>query len=46
MPDVVADVLVDGLRLQVFPILEEGVDVGGTAEFERMLIQFATGEED
>ena len=46
MPDLIADVLAEGLPVQVFPILEKWFDIGGTAEFERMLIQFATGEED
>lgn len=46
MPDLIADVLAEGLPVHVFPILEKWFDIGGTAEFERMLIQFATGEED
>lgn len=46
MPDLIAQVLAEGLPVHVFPVLEKWFDIGGTAEFERMLIQFATGEED
>jgi NDP-sugar pyrophosphorylase family protein len=46
IPDLIADVLADGLPVHVFPILEEWYDIGGTTEFERVLVQFATGEED
>lgn len=46
MPDLIADVLAEGLPVHVFPILEKWFDIGGTAEFEKVLIQFATGEED
>lgn len=46
IPDLIADVLAEGLPVHVFPILEEWYDIGGTTEFERVLVQFATGEED
>ncbi len=46
IPDLVADVLAEGLPVHVFPILEEWYDIGGTTEFERVLVQFATGEDD
>jgi dTDP-glucose pyrophosphorylase/CBS domain-containing protein len=46
IPDLIADVVADGLPVHVFPILEEWYDIGGTTEFERVLVQFATGEED
>ena len=46
MPDLLADVLAEGQPVQVFPILEEWYDIGGTTEFERVLVNFATGEED
>ena len=46
MPDLIARVLADGLPVQVFPILEKWFDIGGTAEFERVLVQFALGEEE
>ena len=46
IPDLIADVLADGLPVHVFPILEEWYDIGGTTEFERVLVKFATGEED
>ncbi len=46
MPDLIATVLAEGLPVHVFPILEEWYDIGGSAEFERVLVQFATREED
>lgn len=45
MPDLIADVLADGASVNVFPIYEKWFDIGSPAEFERILIQFATGEE-
>jgi dTDP-glucose pyrophosphorylase len=45
MPTLIADVLADGLSVDVFPIHEKWFDIGGPAEFGRILIQFATGEE-
>jgi dTDP-glucose pyrophosphorylase len=45
MPTLIADVLADGLSVNVFPIHEKWFDIGGPAEFERILVQFATGEE-
>ncbi|MDQ4088943.1 MAG: nucleotidyltransferase family protein [Actinomycetota bacterium] len=45
MPDLIAEVLDTGLPVHVFPILEKWFDIGGTAEFERVLVQFAIGEE-
>jgi NDP-sugar pyrophosphorylase family protein len=45
MPTLIADVVADGLPVSVFPIHEKWFDIGGPAEFERILIQFATGEE-
>lgn len=46
IPDLIADVLAEGLPVDVFPILEEWYDIGGTTEFERVLVKFATGEGD
>lgn len=45
MPTLIDDVLVEGKSVNVFPIHEKWFDIGGPAEFERILIQFATGEE-
>ncbi len=45
MPTLIADVLAEGMSVNVFPIHERWFDIGGPAEFERILIQFATGEE-
>lgn len=46
MPDLIAGVVAEGWPVHVFPILEKWYDIGGTAEFERVLVQFATGEEE
>jgi hypothetical protein len=46
MPDLIADVLAEGLPVHVFPVLEKWFDIGGSAEFERVLVDFAIGEED
>lgn len=46
MPELIADVLAEGLPVHVFPILEGWYDIGETAQFERVLVQFATGVED
>ena len=45
MPTLIDDALADGRAVNVFPIHEKWFDIGGPAEFERILIQFATGEE-
>ncbi len=45
MPDLIASVLGAGMPVNVFPLLEKWFDIGGPAEFERILVQFATGEE-
>ena len=46
MPEVVAAVLADGLPVHVFPLLEKWFDIGGTAQFEQVLLEFALGEDD
>lgn len=46
MPELIAAVLAEGLPAHVFPILEGWYDIGETAQFERVLVQFATGVED
>ncbi len=46
IPDLIADVLTEGLPVAVFPVLEEWYDIGGTTEFERVLVKFATGEDE
>lgn len=46
MPNLIATVLAEGLPVHVFPILEEWYDIGGSAELERVLVQFATREQD
>lgn len=44
MPDLIAAIIAEGLPAHVFPILEKWYDIGRTAEFERVLMDFATGE--
>jgi NDP-sugar pyrophosphorylase family protein len=46
MPELIADVLAAGLPVHVFPILEAWYDIGETAQFERVLVRFATGEHE
>lgn len=46
MPELVAAILAEGLPVHVFPILERWFDIGGPAEFERVLLEFALGDEE
>ncbi|MDQ3951604.1 MAG: nucleotidyltransferase family protein [Actinomycetota bacterium] len=46
MPDLVADVLAEGLPVCVFPILEKWFDVGRLEDLERARSEFAMSEED
>lgn len=46
MPDLIADVIAEGLPVHVFPVLERWFDIGSPEEFERVLLAFATGEEE
>jgi NDP-sugar pyrophosphorylase family protein len=46
MPDLIADVLAEGLPVHVFPLLERWYDIGSPAEFEEVLLQFATGDQE
>lgn len=46
MPDLVADVLAEGLPVCVFPILEKWFDVGRLEDLERARNEFALSEED
>lgn len=46
MPDLIADALAEGLAVHAFPILEAWYDIGETAQFERVLVRFATGDQD
>jgi dTDP-glucose pyrophosphorylase len=46
MPDLIADVVADGLAVSAFPVLEPWSDIGTPEEFERVLLAFATGEEE
>ena len=46
MPDLIADVLAEALPVHVFPILERWFDIGSPEEFETVLMQFATGDQE
>ena len=46
MPDLIDETLTEGLPVHVFPILETWSDIGTPEEFERVLLAFATGEEE
>ena len=46
MPELIGEVLAEGRAVHVFPILEGWYDIGETAQFERVLVRFATGDED
>lgn len=46
MPELIAAAVAEGLPVNAFPILETWIDIGGVAEFERALMQFAVGEEE
>jgi NDP-sugar pyrophosphorylase family protein len=46
MPDLIGRLLGDGVDVRVFPILERWFDIGSPEDFQRVLIEFATGEEE
>jgi dTDP-glucose pyrophosphorylase len=46
MPDLIADVVAEGLSAHAFPVLEPWSDIGTPEEFERVLLAFATGDEE
>jgi dTDP-glucose pyrophosphorylase len=46
MPQLIADVIAEGQPVHVFPVLEKWSDIGSHDEFEKVLLQFATGEEE
>jgi dTDP-glucose pyrophosphorylase len=46
MPDLIAHALAEGLPVHVFPMLEGWFDIGSPEEFEKVLLAFATGEEN
>jgi dTDP-glucose pyrophosphorylase len=45
MPDLIARAVAEGLPVHVFPILEQWFDIGSPEEFERVLLDFAVGED-
>lgn len=46
MPDLISRLLDDGIDVHLFPILERWFDIGSPDDFQRVLIEFATGEEE
>ena len=46
MPDLISRLLDDGVDVRLFPILERWFDIGSPEDFQRVLIEFATGEEE
>ena len=46
MTELIADVISEGLPVHVFPMLEGWFDIGSPEEFEKVLLAFATGEEE
>ncbi|MGC1511346.1 MAG: nucleotidyltransferase family protein [Acidimicrobiales bacterium] len=46
MPSLVQAVIDAGMTVAAFPIIEKFFDIGSPAELERVLLYFATGEED
>jgi NDP-sugar pyrophosphorylase family protein len=46
MPDLIDDVIAEGLPVHVFPVLEGWFDIGSPEELERVMLMFATGEEE
>ena len=46
MPDLIQRLLDDGVDVHLFPILERWFDIGSPEDFQRVLIEFATGEEE
>jgi dTDP-glucose pyrophosphorylase len=46
MPDLISRLLADGVDVHLFPILERWFDIGSPEDFQRVLIEFATGEEE
>lgn len=46
MPDLITRLLDDGVEVRLFPVLERWFDIGSPEDFQRVLIEFATGEEE
>jgi dTDP-glucose pyrophosphorylase len=46
MPDLIASVVHEGLPVHAFPMLGSWFDIGSPDEFEKVLLAFATGEEE
>lgn len=46
MPDLIARAIAAGMPVRVFPITEKWFDIGSPEDFERVLHEFATGEEE
>jgi NDP-sugar pyrophosphorylase family protein len=46
MPDLLEKVLAEGAAVHVYPMKEKWFDIGSPEDFERVLMEFATGEEE
>jgi dTDP-glucose pyrophosphorylase len=46
MPDLIDSVIREGLPVHAFPMLGSWFDIGSPEEFEKVLLAFATGEEE
>jgi dTDP-glucose pyrophosphorylase len=46
MPDLFARAVGSGMAVHVFPVVEKWFDIGSPEDFERVLLEFATGEEE
>ena len=46
MPELIERALGEGMPVNVFPILERWFDIGSPEDFQRVLMEFATGEEE
>lgn len=46
MPDLIEKAMAEGLGVRVFPIRAKWFDIGSPEDLERVLLEFATGEEE
>ncbi len=46
MPGLIEKVMAEGMPVHVFPITDKWFDIGSPEDFERVMLEFATGEEE
>lgn len=46
MPDLLSNIVGSGAKVSVFPVLEKWFDIGSPEDFQRVLLEFATYEEE